>query len=68
MFSKGDGGSPLVCPVPGEIDYYYQAGLVSWGLECGLEGVPGVYTNVAKFRDWIDHQMDDLTFDHTYNF
>lgn len=27
---KGDGGSPLVCPVDGEVDRYYQAGIVAW--------------------------------------
>jgi plasma kallikrein len=26
----GDGGSPLVCPIPGTVNKYYQAGLVSW--------------------------------------
>lgn len=29
---KGDGGSPLVCPIAGEVDQYYQAGIVSWGM------------------------------------
>jgi plasma kallikrein len=27
---KGDGGSPLVCPIAGMQDRYYQAGVVSW--------------------------------------
>jgi plasma kallikrein len=27
---RGDGGSPLVCPVYGKQDRYYQAGLVAW--------------------------------------
>lgn len=60
--SKGDGGSPLVCPVPGSTDTYYQAGITAWGIECGQAGVPGVYANVAKFRDWIDQQMNELGF------
>lgn len=29
---KGDGGSPLVCPVKGVEGYYYQAGIVAWGI------------------------------------
>lgn len=54
---RGDGGSPLVCPVPGNPNYYYQAGIVAWGIGCGEQGIPGVYANVAVFRDWIDQQL-----------
>lgn len=51
----GDGGGPLVCPV--NHDKYVQTGIVSWGVGCGEEDVPGVYTNVALFRQWIDGEM-----------
>lgn len=54
---RGDGGSPLVCPIPGTPTNYYQAGIVAWGIGCGEQGVPGVYANVAMFRDWIDQQL-----------
>lgn len=37
---KGDGGSPLVCPIPGTRDRYYQAGIVAWGIGCG-DQTPG---------------------------
>jgi secreted trypsin-like serine protease len=30
---KGDGGSPLVCPVAGVQNKYYQAGIVAWGMK-----------------------------------
>ncbi|XP_011190228.2 phenoloxidase-activating factor 2 [Zeugodacus cucurbitae] len=50
---KGDGGSPLSCPDPNNPERYIQAGVVSWGVECGVENVPGVYANVAYLRDWI---------------
>lgn len=54
---RGDGGSPLVCPIPSSPTHYYQAGIVAWGIGCGEEGIPGIYANVALFRDWIDQQL-----------
>ena len=53
----GDGGSPLVCPVPGNEGYYYQAGIVAWGIGCGGNNIPGAYTNVAFFADWIEEEI-----------
>lgn len=55
---KGDGGSPLICPVKGEPDRYEQVGIVSWGLTCGISNAPGVYVNVALYVDWIDREME----------
>ncbi|XP_038221007.1 phenoloxidase-activating factor 2-like [Zerene cesonia] len=54
---KGDGGSPLVCPVQNQENRYLETGMVSWGIGCGKDGTPGVYVNVAVFRDWIDRNM-----------
>ncbi|PNF30937.1 Tryptase-2 [Cryptotermes secundus] len=54
---KGDGGGPLVCPFANDPSHYQQAGIVAWGIGCGENNVPGVYTNVALFRDWIDEQI-----------
>lgn len=53
----GDGGSPLVCPSPFGTNRYKLAGIVSWGLECGFEDVPGVYANVQMLRPWIEAQF-----------
>lgn len=47
----GDSGGPLVYrDATGEV---VQVGLVSWGLGCGRDGSPGVYTRAAHFSDWI---------------
>ncbi|KAB0805006.1 hypothetical protein PPYR_01976 [Photinus pyralis] len=62
---KGDGGSPLVCPVDDETDRFYQAGIVAWGIDCGKEDVPGAYADVAKAMDWIDDVMTRHTFDRS---
>ncbi|NP_001166051.1 serine protease 11 precursor [Nasonia vitripennis] len=43
---QGDSGGPLV--LAGR-----QAGIVSWGNGCARKGYPGVYTEIASFRDWI---------------
>ncbi|KAK3921842.1 Phenoloxidase-activating factor 2 [Frankliniella fusca] len=60
---KGDGGSPLVCPIDNESERYYQAGIVAWGIDCGLANTPGVYGNVAQFRNWIDNELSRLNLD-----
>jgi len=54
---KGDGGSPLVCPIPDKPDRYMQSGIVAWGIGCGENSTPGVYVNVATLRPWIDDQL-----------
>ncbi|CAG9863828.1 unnamed protein product [Phyllotreta striolata] len=62
---NGDGGGPLACPIDGKENRYYQAGIISWGVGCGEENVPGVYTDVAKFRYWIDDTMRRFNLDTT---
>ncbi|CAG0883219.1 unnamed protein product [Cyprideis torosa] len=46
---QGDSGGPIVNQVGGTT----QVGIVSWGYGCGVDGFPGVYTEVAYFNDWI---------------
>ncbi|KAH8395580.1 hypothetical protein KR222_000488, partial [Zaprionus bogoriensis] len=53
----GDGGSPLVCQLPGDTTRYQLVGLVAWGLECGKKDVPGVYTNVQMLLPWIRKKL-----------
>lgn len=60
---KGDGGSPLVCPIPGKGDHYYQAGIVAWGIGCGENGTPGAYVKVSEFRNWVDDLMISRGYD-----
>ncbi|KAH8340137.1 hypothetical protein KR067_010740, partial [Drosophila pandora] len=49
----GDGGGPLACPLLDDPSRFELAGIVNWGVHCGLEGIPAVYTNVAIMRPWI---------------
>lgn len=48
---KGDGGSGLFCSK--QSGSYVLAGIVSWGLSCYENNVPGAYVDVAKFVPWI---------------
>merc|ERR1711937_1085154 len=48
----GDSGGPLIRKGSG-IDRDTLVGLVSWGRECAEDGVPGVYSRISYFYDWI---------------
>merc|ERR1712215_230754 len=56
----GDGGSPLVCPSQSRPGQYVQAGIVSWGLGCGQDGIPGVYADVDTAMCWVDWEVSCL--------
>lgn len=53
----GDSGGPLVVRGPAGPPYL-QIGIVSYGpATCGLEDVPGVYTYLSYYRDWIEETL-----------
>ena len=54
---QGDSGGALF--VRGEDGRWVMPGIVSWGRGCGDPEHPGVYTNVASFREWVDKHTRD---------
>ncbi|KAH8275141.1 hypothetical protein KR026_000638, partial [Drosophila bipectinata] len=56
----GDGGSAIFCQLQGSRSRYVQVGIVNWGIRCGQKDVPGVYTNVSMFYEWIDQQIKSI--------
>ncbi|XP_060858880.1 phenoloxidase-activating factor 2-like isoform X1 [Metopolophium dirhodum] len=61
---KGDGGGPLICAMKGyqgKSKKYMQVGIVSWGIGCGDENIPGVYSSVAVNSQWINKELKTMT-------
>lgn len=61
----GDAGAPMACPAPQDSTRFVEAGIVSFGPRCGSK-TPGIHTNVAYFRSWIDKRMTDAGFGTSY--
>jgi len=51
---QGDSGGPLVAF---DQNRWLLVGVVSWGRGCGQNGHLGVYTNVLKYKEWIEASM-----------
>lgn len=54
---KGDSGGPLMNTVKSRSEQWYVEGIVSFGATCGSEGIPGIYTRVESFLDWINRNV-----------
>ncbi|CAG5017381.1 unnamed protein product [Parnassius apollo] len=55
---KGDGGSPLVCPIGVGGTRFAIFGMVAYGIgKCGQTDIPGVYVNVPDLYDWVEQQL-----------
>ena len=47
----GDSGGPVIWDNK-------VVGATSWGYGCAYKNFPGVYTDVAQFRDWVDENTN----------
>ena len=54
---QGDSGGPLVGLFSTTLSPM-QVGIVSWGIGCARPNMPGVYTRVSAYADWIESVID----------
>ena len=54
---QGDSGGPFLMTAHDAV--VTQVGIVSWGIGCATPDVPGIYTDVQHYLDWIHKVMED---------
>lgn len=54
---QGDSGGPLFVI---RNNAYVQAGIVSYGQGCALPYIPGVYTRMTSYTDWVQSFVSDV--------
>ncbi|XP_076054848.1 trypsin-1-like [Oratosquilla oratoria] len=58
---QGDSGGPLVTCREGKSMTSKDcslSGVVSWGLGCATDGVPGIYTQTSYYNSWVKDTID----------
>ena len=50
--NQGDSGSGLFCR-QADTEQFFVAGLVSFGVQCAKPRLPGVYSSIPHYVDWI---------------
>lgn len=59
-YSSVSGGPLMMYNTVDDIPFWYLVGIVSFGpIDCGTENVPGVYTKVASFLEWLTENVRD---------
>jgi len=53
---QGDSGGPFV--VQDGSGTWVLAGVTSWGVGCARPGLPGIYTRLSRYWDWIHERID----------
>lgn len=51
---QGDSGGPIQMI---KDEQYFIVGITSFGKGCGSPGIPGIYTRVSLFIDWIEERV-----------
>lgn len=53
---RGDSGGPLMVIID---NHWHLAGIVSVGpVDCGTEGVPGIYTRLGSYLEWVAGRIE----------
>lgn len=52
---QGDSGGPMV--TEGSTGSMEVVGIVSWGRGCARKSLPGIYTRVVNYLDWINKKL-----------
>ena len=52
---QGDSGGPFLVMSPEKS--FILAGATSWGIGCARPGLPGIYTRLSRYGDWLSEHL-----------